>query len=189
MEHGNGYTMNNISVAVFCGSRYGVNPQFKKDADILGRLIAANNCRLIYGGGNNGLMAEVANSVMNAGGAVTGIMPRLLIDRENQHTGITELLIVEDMHQRKRLLFEKCDLAIILPGGFGTLDELFEMLTWNQLSIHQLKVIILNSAGFYDALIGHLEKMKEEGFLYQPLEENIRVVNTPEEIFATTTAP
>lgn len=180
--------MRNLSVAVFCGSRYGANPLFKKDAATLGRLIAANNCRLIYGGGNNGLMAEVANSVMDAGGAVTGIMPRLLIDRENQHTGITELLIVEDMHQRKRLLFEKCDVAIILPGGFGTLDELFEMLTWNQLSIHRLNVIILNSAGFYDALIRHLEKMGEEGFLYQPLETNIHVVTTPEDIFNSESA-
>jgi uncharacterized protein (TIGR00730 family) len=181
--------MQNKSIAVFCGSRPGRNPQFLSDTARLGKLIAANNCRLIYGGGNNGLMAEVANSVLAAGGQVTGIMPQLLIDRENQHTGITELLVVEDMHQRKRMLFERCDIAIILPGGFGTLDELFEMLTWNQLSIHRLNVIILNSSGFYDALIRHLEKMAEEGFLYQPLEANIRVVNTPEEIFVSGATP
>jgi hypothetical protein len=175
--------MQHKSIAVFCGSRPGRNPQFAADTARLGTLIAENNCRLIYGGGNTGLMAEVANSVLAAGGAVTGIMPQLLIDREKQHTGLTEMLIVEDMHQRKRMLFERCDIAIILPGGFGTLDELFEMLTWNQLSIHRLQVVILNSGGFFDPLIGLFQKLAEEEFLYQPLELNIRIATTPEEIF------
>ncbi len=115
-------------------------------------------------------------------GKVIGIIPTLLTEWEQQHAGLTELLEVADMHTRKRMLYEKCDAAIILPGGYGTLDELFEILTWNQLNLHDKKIIILNSAGFYDHLIMHLAAMEEEEFLYHKVIDKITVVEEPGEL-------
>jgi uncharacterized protein (TIGR00730 family) len=109
-------------------------------------------------------MGCVANGVLEKGGRVIGIIPELLTGWERQHDGITELIVVENMHVRKRMLYEKADAAIILPGGFGTMDELFELLTWNQLSIHDKPVFILNSGGFYDALLQHMQIMMQEKF-------------------------
>jgi uncharacterized protein (TIGR00730 family) len=172
------------SLAVFCGSKTGNNSLFEIHATALGHLLAAHNITLIYGGGNKGIMGAIANAVLEKNGTVTGIIPQLLTDREHSHQGITELIVVDDMHSRKKLLYEKCDAAIILPGGFGTLDELFEMLTWNQLSIHDKKIFILNSAGFYDALLAHAKKMQEEGFLYDGIGERITVLAEPEALTA-----
>ncbi len=168
---------------VFCGSKSGANPVFETHARRLGQLFAERNIRLIYGGGNRGLMGAVANGVLNAGGTVTGIIPELLNQWEQQHDKVTELIVVENMHVRKRLLYERADAAIILPGGFGTMDELFEILTWNQLSIHDKPIYLLNSAGFYDALLLHLQQMKNEGFLYTDIPEALTVVSTPEDLF------
>ena len=170
------------ALAVFCGSQNGKNTLYAQQAKTLGRLLAENGVALIYGGGKNGLMGSVADGAMAAGGAVHGIIPQLLTRFENQHTEITELVIVEDMHVRKRSLYERCDAALILPGGFGTLDELFEILTWNQLSIHNKKVFLLNTAGFYDHLLAHLHKMEEEGMLYTKVSEQVLVMETPEEM-------
>jgi hypothetical protein len=170
------------SLAVFCGSKTGNNPLFVQHAIELGHLLAAKKIKLIYGGGNKGIMGAVANAVLDKGGHVIGIIPHLLTQWEHQHNGITELLVVEDMHIRKRMLYEKADAAIILPGGFGTLDELYEMLTWNQLSIHDKKIFILNSAGFYDHLLAHNHKMMEENFLYDTIESRMSIFNKPEEI-------
>ncbi len=117
------------SLAVFCGSKNGTNPVFSQHAAELGKLMAENNIRLIYGGGSAGLMGIIADSVMQQGGAVTGIIPKLLLEWEVQHRGITELIISDDMHERKRKIYSISDAALILPGGFGTLDELFEVLT------------------------------------------------------------
>jgi hypothetical protein len=172
------------SVVVFCGSKSGLNPVYEKHAAQLGKLLAQQKISLVYGGGNRGLMGIVSSSVMANGGQVTGIIPQLLTTWENQHDGISELIVVENMHVRKRLLYEKAEAAIILPGGFGSLDELFEILTWNQLSIHHKPVFLLNSEGFYDGLLMHLEKMATEGFLYYPVPECITILNTPEELFA-----
>ena len=171
------------SIAVFCGSKTGVNKLFALHARQLGYLLAANNTTLIYGGGNKGLMAEIANAVLEKGGKVTGIIPELLTGFEHQHEGITELIVVESMHVRKRMLYEKCDAAVILPGGYGTLDELFEMLTWNQLSIHNKPVFILNSGGFYDGLLQHINAMLSEEFLYNDLHQAFTVVKEPTELF------
>ena len=170
-------------MAVFCGSKTGNNILFATHATQLGYLLAEKKITLIYGGGNKGLMASVANAVLEKGGRVIGIIPQVLTEWEHQHEGITELIIVESMHVRKRMLYEKCDAAIILPGGYGTLDELFEMLTWNQLSIHDKHIYILNTDGFYDALLIHINKMLDEGFLYNQLDKTFTVVNKPEEIF------
>ena len=171
------------SIAVFCGSKTGNNILFAAHATQLGYLLAEKNITLIYGGGNKGLMASVANGVLEKGGKVIGIIPLVLTEWEHQHEGITELIVVETMHVRKRMLYEKCDAAVVLPGGYGTLDELFEMLTWNQLSIHDKPIYILNTDGFYDALLAHINKMLEETFLYNKLEDSFTVVTTPEEIF------
>lgn len=111
-----------------------------------------------------------------------GVIPQLLINWEHQHESITELFVVDDMHMRKRKLYELCDGAIILPGGFGTLDELFEILTWNQLSIHDKKIFILNSSGFYDHLLQHLQLLSTEGFLYGELKDKLTVLNDPKDI-------
>ena len=155
------------SIAVFCGSKTGKNPAFTTQAIQLGALLAKHQVRLIYGGGSAGLMGLIADEVMRGGGTVTGIIPKLLVEWEVEHRGITELIICDDMHERKRKIYSKSDAAIILPGGFGTLDELFEIVTWNQLTIHDKSIFILNSDGFYDSLIAHIERMKEEGFLYE----------------------
>ncbi|MFN8253461.1 MAG: TIGR00730 family Rossman fold protein [Ferruginibacter sp.] len=170
------------SLAVFCGSKSGSNPLFEKHALQLGHIMAAKKITLIYGGGNKGIMGAVANAVLEKNGTVTGIIPQLLTDREHSHHGITELIVVENMHVRKKMLYEKCDAAIILPGGFGTLDELFEMLTWNQLSIHDKKIFILNTAGFYDNLLTHARTMQDSGFLYDDITERITVISDPGEL-------
>jgi uncharacterized protein (TIGR00730 family) len=174
------------SIAVFCGSKSGNNLLYTRHATELGNLLADKNILLIYGGGNKGMMGAVANGVMDKGGQVIGIIPELLLGWEQQHTGISELIVVDDMHKRKRLMYEKCDAAIILPGGFGTLDELFEVLTWNQLSIHDKPIYILNTAGFYDSLIAHVEKMIAEDFLYHSIKDSFTVVANPEDIFEAT---
>jgi len=176
--------MNAKSIVVFCGSKSGNNPQYEIDAKLLGNLLAENNVRLIYGGGNRGMMGAVADGVLEKGGTVTGIIPELLNQFEHQHDAITELIVVENMHIRKRLLYEKADAAIVLPGGFGTMDELFEMVTWNQLSIHDKTIYILNTGGFYDALLQHISHMLKEGFLYTSLEAAVTVINSPTELFS-----
>lgn len=170
------------SLAVFCGSKTGGNGLYEEHAASLGRLLAAQDVTLIYGGGRSGLMGAAANAVMEGGGRVKGVIPQVLLAWEHQHEGISELLVVEDMHVRKRTLYELCDAVIILPGGFGTLDELFEVLTWNQLSIHDKKIFVLNSGGFYDHLLQHMQRLGDEGFLYGALEEKLVVLSEPEDI-------
>ncbi|MEO8109147.1 MAG: TIGR00730 family Rossman fold protein [Ginsengibacter sp.] len=170
------------SIAVFCGSKTGINTLFIEHAKQLGHLLAEKNITLIYGGGNKGIMGAIANAVLERKGKVIGIIPKLLTEWEHHHAGITELHEVADMHTRKRMLYEKCDAAIILPGGYGTMDEFFEILTWNQLNIHDKKIIILNSAGFYDHLILHLETMQEQKFLYDKILDKLTVVKEPAEL-------
>ncbi|NII23632.1 TIGR00730 family Rossman fold protein [Pseudoflavitalea sp. X16] len=171
------------AVAVFCGSKTGNNPIFNEHAAELGKLLAMLGIKLVYGGGKKGLMGSIADAVLAHEGKAMGVIPKLLIEWEHQHEGLTELAIVPDMHTRKRMMYEMCDAAVILPGGFGTLDELFEMVTWNQLKIHDKKIYILNSGGYYNHLIHHLKQMQKEGFLYETVEERIIVCNTPVEIF------
>ncbi|MBS1654138.1 MAG: TIGR00730 family Rossman fold protein [Bacteroidetes bacterium] len=170
------------SLAVFCGSKSGDNPVYIQHAEEIGSMLAKNQITLVYGGGNKGIMGAVANSAMNNGGKVIGVIPKLLTDREHQHDNITELTITDDMHERKKKLYELCDAALILPGGFGTMDELFELLTWNQLFIHNKLVFLLNSNGFYDHLISHIRHLEETGFLYEKLEENIVIISEPWEL-------
>lgn len=171
------------SVAVFCGSKNGNSPLFAEHAAELGKLIAMLNIRLIYGGGKKGLMGIIADAVMKHEGAVTGIIPEKLVEWEQQHVGLTQLMVVPDMHSRKKKMYEMCDAAIILAGGMGTLDELFEMITWNQLKIHDKKIYFLNSGGYYGYLIHHMKQMEKEGFLYESWQDRITFCKTPVEIF------
>ena len=170
------------ALAVFCGSRSGNNQLYREHAVSLAKLMVENNISLIYGGGSNGLMGAVANTVMNDGGKAIGVIPQVLVKWEHQHTGLTELKVVEDMHVRKRMMYELCDAAIVLPGGFGSMDELFEMLTWNALKIHDKPVFLLNSAGFYDPLISMMHYMFQSEFLYDTVENKIIILQEPQEL-------
>ena len=170
------------NLAVFCGSKNGNDPLFCEHAKQVGNLLAEKNVNLIYGGGNKGMMGTVANAVLEKGGKVIGIMPRFLAVPEHQHHGLTQMLEVDDMHIRKRMIYEKCDAALVLPGGFGTMDEFFEMLTWNQLNIHNKKIFVLNTSGFYDHLISFLYKTEEQGFLYSNLVKCLKIISSPEEL-------
>jgi uncharacterized protein (TIGR00730 family) len=169
------------TVAVFCGSKDGLDPQFLKEATVFGNLLGAAGMGLVYGGGNKGLMGAVANGAMAAGVKVIGVIPELLLAWEHQHEGITELHVVADMHVRKKMMYELCDAALIMPGGNGTLDELFEMLTWNTLKIHDKKIILLNCNGFYDNLMAHMRMMQAQGFLYENIEHRLMVASTATE--------
>lgn len=171
-------------LAIFCGSKKGNHQLYEQHAEALALLLSQKKIELIYGGGRNGLMGVVADTVMANGGIVRGVIPQVLKEWEHQHESISELLVVDDMHVRKRKLYELCDAVIILPGGFGTLDELFEVLTWNQLSIHDKKVFVLNSNGFYNHLLEHIKLCSKEGFLYGRLEEVITFLDKPEELAA-----
>jgi uncharacterized protein (TIGR00730 family) len=170
------------SLAVFCGSKGGNNPLFCEHAKQLGYMLAQKNITLIYGGSDKGIMGAIANAALEKNGRVIGIIPKILSEWEHQHSGITELHEVEDMHSRKRMLYEKCDAALILAGGYGTMDELFEMLTWNQLNIHDKKIIILNTSGFYDHLIMHLRAMEEQNFLYHKIIDRLTIISSPGEL-------
>ncbi|HYM94038.1 MAG TPA: TIGR00730 family Rossman fold protein [Chitinophagaceae bacterium] len=167
------------SLAVFCGSKSGSNSVFTQHAGELGKLLAQHQITLVYGGGGKGIMKVIADNVMKDGGKVIGVIPKILIDWEYQHKNITQLIVTEDMHSRKKTIYSLCDAALVLPGGFGTLDELFEMLTWNQLSIHDKRIFILNSGGYYDHLIRHLQMLEENNFLYEPLESRVKLLNEP----------
>ena len=172
------------ALAVFCGSQEGSDPMFMQHANELGELMGKYNITLIYGGGRKGLMGAVADGVMANNGKVIGIIPELLIGWEHQHTGITDLQVVQDMHSRKKIMYELCDNAIVLPGGYGTLDEMFEMLTWNTLNIHNKKIILLNTAGFYNHLTRHIQHMQAAKFLFEDWTKRIAILNTPQQIIS-----
>ena len=155
---------------------------FLQHAAELGELCATHQVRVIYGGGSVGIMGAIADETMRHGGKVIGVIPQVLVDWERQHNHLSELLVVDNMHTRKKKMYDLCDAAVILPGGFGTLDELFEMVTWNQLSIHDKLIFILNSGGFYNHLIAHVKQMQEESFLYEEAQKRLIVIDEPREL-------
>lgn len=169
------------TLTVFCGSKTGNHPVYMEHAARLGKILAEKNIILIYGDGNKGLMGAIANGVLDNGGKVTGIMPHILSVPEHAHTRLTEMYEVEDMHSRKKLLYEKGDAALILPGGYGTMDEFFEALTWNQLNIHDKKMFIMNTNGFYEDLILLIKKMEIENFLYHSVSDKTIILTSPDE--------
>lgn len=152
-------------ITVFCGSSCGTEEIYKEQATLLGQTLAKQNIELVYGGANVGLMGAVADGVLNAGGKAIGVLPNFLRSKEIAHLGLTELIVVESMHERKTKMNDLCDGVIALPGGFGTLEELFEMLTWAQLGLHKKPIAILNINGFYDSLIELTQTMVEKGLL------------------------
>ena len=154
-----------FAVAVYCGSRFGDSPAFADAARHLGRLIGQSGATLVYGGGRVGLMGTVADAVMAAGGQVVGVIPQALMDREVGHAGLTELHVVQTMHERKRLMAERADAFISLPGGIGTLEELYEVWSWQQLGYHDKPVALLNVDGYYDALLEFHRVMHARGFV------------------------
>jgi uncharacterized protein (TIGR00730 family) len=171
------------SLLVYCGSNPGVNPIYKETAVALGKEMVERKIRLIYGGGSLGLMGTIANTVMENGGEVVGIIPSFLDKMEVGHPNLTEIHVVESMHERKALMEQMCDSVITLPGGYGSMDELFEILSWSQLGLHNKPVGLLNINGFYDPLVAQLDLMVREGFLKQPNREIIQVSDSIAEIF------
>jgi hypothetical protein len=167
------------SIVVYCGSRKGNRPAYGEAAQILGKTLADKNIRLIYGGGNVGLMGITADSTMQHGGEVLGIIPGFLNQLEVGHNGITELRVVENMHQRKLMMHEESDGIITLPGGFGTMEEIFEMLTWGQLGMHQKPIGVLNVEGYYDDLIAQADRMVADDFLSTRNREMLIVESDP----------
>jgi len=153
------------SIAVFCASAEGAQPEYRAVAEEVGRTLAAHGLGLIYGGGNTGLMGALANAALAAGGHVVGVIPHVLVDLEVAHQGLTELHVTETMHTRKALMAEKADAFLILPGGYGTLEEMFEVLAWQTLKIHTKPVVLLNIAGFYDTLLAFLDVCDHEGMM------------------------
>lgn len=152
-------------ITVFCGSSFGTEAIYTEQATLLGQTFAKENIELVYGGANVGLMGAVADGVLNNGGKAIGVLPNFLRSKEIAHLGLTELILVESMHERKTKMNDLCDGVIAMPGGFGTLEELFEMLTWAQLGLHKKPIAILNINGFYDSLIGLTETMVDKGLL------------------------
>jgi uncharacterized protein (TIGR00730 family) len=169
-------------ICVYCGSSGGVDPAFVASARRFGRILADNDIGLVYGGGDLGLMGAVAHAVLENGGHVTGIIPHFLQKQEQMLESVQELLIVEDMHERKRLMFEKADAFVALPGGIGTLEELVEQLTWVQLQRHDKPVIIANVTGFWRPLLALLDHMRQQGFIRPQLEARYLVCDTVDQI-------
>lgn len=154
-----------FTVCVYCGSRPGLNSEFAKAAQEVGSWIGRHGGQLVYGGGKSGLMGLVADAALHAGAHVVGIIPKALVEKEWAHRGCTELHIVDTMHDRKRMMAERADAFLALPGGIGTFEELFEVWTWRQLGYHDKPIGLLNTAGYYDRLLGFLESAMEQQFL------------------------
>lgn len=172
------------AIAVYCGANPGADPVYADAARALGTLLAERGIAVVYGGGHVGLMGIVADATLAAGGRVTGVIPQQLVDRELAHPGLTELFVVRNMHERKAMMADLSDGFIALPGGMGTLEELFEMLTWSQLGIHAKPVGVLNVAGFYDQLAGFIAHAADQGFI-QPRHRNLMMVEPdPEALLA-----
>jgi uncharacterized protein (TIGR00730 family) len=171
-------------ITVFCGSSFGIKKDYENQAFQLGQIIATKNIELVYGGAKVGLMGAVADGVLNKNGKVIGVLPNFLSNKEIAHDNLTELIIVETMHERKTKMNELCDGVIALPGGFGTLEEFFEMLTWGQLGLHKKPIGILNIDGFFDLLLGFIDNMVKKGFLKEINQQMIIVSNDSNDLIA-----
>lgn len=163
------------SICVYCGSRHGANPAYTAAAVALGQAIGERGWQLVYGGGKVGLMGEVADATLAAGGRVVGVIPQTLQDREVGHRGLHELHVVQTMHQRKQMMAERADVFVALPGGIGTLEELYEVWTWRQLGYHDQPIGLLNTAGYFDALLAFMDHTVAEGFLSPEQRANLVV--------------
>ena len=171
------------NVAVFCASADGADPLYRSAAEALGKELAARRIGLIYGGARVGLMRAVADAALAAGGHVVGVIPEVLVDLEVAHDALSELHITSTMHTRKALMGERSDAFLILPGGFGTLEEMFEVLAWQTLKLHDKPIVLLNTAGFYDTLLKFLDECVERGVLKPKNRQILLVASTVEQVF------
>jgi uncharacterized protein (TIGR00730 family) len=175
------------SICVYCGSSTGNSELYVKAGHILGRSIAEAGLRLVYGGGTRGIMGAVADGAMRAGGKVTGIIPRFLISKEATATSLDrfdEILVTENMHERKHAMFEKSDAFVALPGGIGTLEEIVEIMTWAQLGSHRKPIVFGNIAGFWNPMLALIDHMKDQGFVHTSHLVKPLVIDKPEAIVA-----
>ncbi len=178
------------SLCVFCGSREGNDPAYRAAAIDLGRQLARRGIRLVYGGGSVGLMGVVADAVLAAGGAVTGVIPDFLTKDEARHRRLDDLVITGSMHDRKRRMFELADAFVILPGGLGTLDETFEIITWKQLRLHDSPIVVLDVGGYWRPLQGLIDAICAGGFAHPSIAGLVTVVPTVDDVWqALATAP
>ncbi|MEO8885378.1 MAG: TIGR00730 family Rossman fold protein [Mucilaginibacter sp.] len=165
------------SISVFCGANFNGDPLLKQAVEDLAEVMVAHNINLVFGGGHVGVMGLLADAVLSRGGKAVGVIPKFLMDKEVGHSGLTEMHVVENMHQRKQLMNDLCDGIIMLPGGFGTLEEFFEVLTWLQLGLHNHPVGVLNVNGFYDYLLKQMDVMVEQRFL-KPANRQLVITST-----------
>lgn len=168
------------TLAVYCGASSGADPFYADAARALARALVEHNIGLVYGGGKVGLMGAIADEVLRLGGEATGVIPRALVEREVGHAGLTRLFVVKDMHERKAMMSDLSEGFIAMPGGMGTLEELFEMLTWAQLGIHAKPIGLLNVNGFYDGLRAFVRHQREQGFVRPEHEELMVCESDPE---------
>ena len=171
------------SIAVYCGSKLGEKSTYAMTARELGAQMAARGIRLVFGGGRIGIMGEVADQVLINGGMVTGVIPHFLNDLEVAHKGVTELIIVETMHERKHIMFTRSDAFVILPGGLGTLDECMEIITWKQLQLHACPIIILDVDGYWKSLKTLFNDIVVGGFAHPKALELVSIVNSVDDVF------
>lgn len=169
------------TVCIFCASAMGQREEYRQDAQRLGSTLAARGVAIVYGGATVGLMGVVADSALQHGGKCIGVIPQVLVDKEITHERLSETHIVDTMHTRKALMGEKADAFLILPGGYGTLEELFEVLTWQTLRLHAKPIVLLNTAGFYDRLLHFLDYCVQEGVLKQGARSKLMVAATVDE--------
>jgi len=167
-------------ICVYCGSSDGARPEYRQAAAALGSAMVDKNIDLVYGGASVGLMGALADAVLDGGGSVTGVIPKSLVNREISHQGLTELVIVDSMHERKSMMADLSEAFIALPGGIGTMDELFEILTWAHLGIHQKPCALLNVAGYYDHLNAFVNYGVDQGFIRQETAAKLMIQDDPD---------
>jgi len=170
------------SICIFCGANYNGDPALKEAIDQLAQIMVSRDITLVYGGGKVGVMGLIADAVLGKGGKAIGVIPQFLMDKEVGHTGLTELHVVENMHQRKQMMNDLSDAIIMLPGGLGTLEEFFEVLTWLQLGLHNHPVGVLNTGGFYDLLLQQLDVMVQQRYLKPANRELVLTAADPVEL-------
>lgn len=173
------------SICVFCGAAFGARPAYIGAAEALGQYLAAQGIELVWGGGQVGLMGAVADAVIAGSGRTHGIIPRFMVQRELAHSGATTMVAVDSMHERKAAMAARSDGFVALPGGFGTLDELFEIITWAQLHIHAKPIGLLNVDGFFDPLLAMMRHLVEEGFVLRAHVDMLHVASIPEDLLAS----
>lgn len=181
-ERANGRSTGERNICVYCGSGLGNKPVYKDAARTLGAELAAHDIGLVYGGGSLGLMGEIARATIANGGRVIGIIPAFLTEKEKMMRDVDELIVTEDMHERKRLMFERSEAFVALPGGVGTLEELVEQLTWAQLGRHDKPVVVVNIAGFWDPFLSLLAHMKSDAFIRSGLDLSFTVVDHADKV-------